>query len=614
MINNILSSTSPALWIFVILAGIVLLVLFLATNSNSKNDINKIKRKTVGDNQYGSQRWATKAEKSRAFVRVKYEPQLWRKGISLPTIEGYIVDFEITKRGAFALVDTSDSHVFNCAGPGGGKTTTLLYAQIEYALACGMSFINTDSKGDILRMFAPIAEECYGYKNLVLNFKNPSTSDPFNMIQLINKYTDIYKNTGDLSAKAAAERYSRALAEGLVNADNFGAGQNTYFYEAAEGVITSIIQLVAEFLPDNERHIVTVFTIIQQLMREGKNPNAATKGKVPYSKFMELMDKLPNDHKAKWSAGAALNPGGNRDSNTFASVMQTAMSRLLSFIDSESEQIVCFNSPIDIEYICSQKAAVFIVFSEADKTKHKLVSMILSQLYSEALKYVELNHADTNRLPRRLYFYEDEFGIYPKQSNVTGILAGSRSYNILLSLFVQSIHQPTEKYGRDGVQNILSCCQLAFGGGFAPMTDDADMFSKTLGSQTISTGSVTNSSGKHGDGRSRNISMTKRDIMLPDELKRLPFGKWVCVKKSFHPFISNMPRYADIGITPGSPYIASKNDLERVYYGDADHLIGMIAEKYQAVTLSENEWEELYEFCPPGEKLPEEVTFDPTMY
>jgi type IV secretion system protein VirD4 len=51
------------------------------------------------------------------------------------------------------------------------------------------------------------------------------------------------------------------------------------------------------------------------------------------------MAKLPPDHKAKWFAGAAL----NSSDQAMASVMSTVLSRLNAFLDSEMEQILCFD-------------------------------------------------------------------------------------------------------------------------------------------------------------------------------------------------------------------------------------------------------------------------------
>lgn len=54
------------------------------------------------------------------------------------------------------------------------------------------------------------------------------------------------------------------------------------------------------------------------------------------------MDYLPNDHKAKWFAGAALNTA----EQSMSSVMSTAISRLNALLDSKLEQLLCFDTEI----------------------------------------------------------------------------------------------------------------------------------------------------------------------------------------------------------------------------------------------------------------------------
>ena len=54
------------------------------------------------------------------------------------------------------------------------KTAFFLYPNIEYALASGMSFLCTDTKGDLFRNYAGIAKDCYGYQIAVLDLRNPT--------------------------------------------------------------------------------------------------------------------------------------------------------------------------------------------------------------------------------------------------------------------------------------------------------------------------------------------------------------------------------------------------------------------------------------------------------
>lgn len=90
-------------------------------------------------------------------------------------------------------MDTDDIHALVTAASGAGKTAYFLYPNIEYALATGMSFLCTDTKGDLFRNYAGIAKDCYGYRIAVLDLRNPTRSDGNNLLHLINKYMDIYK-------------------------------------------------------------------------------------------------------------------------------------------------------------------------------------------------------------------------------------------------------------------------------------------------------------------------------------------------------------------------------------------------------------------------------------
>lgn len=119
------------------------------------------------------------------------------------------------------------------------------------------------------------------------------------------------------------------------------------------------------------------------------------------------MSMLPNDHKAKWFAGAAL----NTSKESMASVMGTALSRLNSFLDSELEQILCFDTEIDAERFCSEKCAVFVIMPEENPNSFFMISLIIQQLYREILSVADENGG---KLKNRCIFFCDEYGTIPK--------------------------------------------------------------------------------------------------------------------------------------------------------------------------------------------------------
>lgn len=373
---------------FAVLAGIAALSDYHSLN---------IKARTVGHGQHGTARWATRGEITRTYTHVNFTPNLWREGKSLPKEQGIVVGCKGGKHGTTALIDTGDVHAVMIGAAGVGKTAYWLYPCLEYALASGVSFMVTDTKGDVFRNYAGIAKDCYGYRISVIDLRNPTKSDGFNLLHLVNKYADLYKQEGKLAYKARAEKYAKIISKTIImsGGDSASYGQNQFFYDAADGLLTSAILLVAEFCEPSERHIVSIFKIIQELL--------APSGQKGKTLFHILMDSLPPEHKARWFAGAAL----SSSEQAMNSVMSTALARLNSFLDSEMEQILCFGTAVDAETFCNQKSALFLVMPEEDPNKFFMVSLVIQQLYREILAVADENGG---KLKNRAIFYCDEFG------------------------------------------------------------------------------------------------------------------------------------------------------------------------------------------------------------
>lgn len=564
---------SKGMIIFIVVVCIVVLALAIAMNFNNRN-LNQIKSHKVGDGQHGTARWATPKEITDAFVNISFQPDKWRQGKHLPEREGLILDKIERGRNIFARVDTSDSHTLILSSSGGGKTTFFLYPNLEYSCATGMSFLVTDTKGDVFRDYATIAEKYYGYKTHIIDLRRPMNSGAYNMVHLVNKYYDLYRTTGNTSYQAKAERYAKITAKTIVRLKGFdGGGQNAFFYDAAEGLIASVILIVAEFCEPKERHIVSVFKIVQELMK----PDPAypvKKEEFPITYLQTLMNLLPADHKAKWLAGAAQ----NSPPEAMASVLSTAMSRLLSFIDSELEQIVCFDSDVDAEQFCTEKTAVFIVFPENDAPKHFIVSLFVKQLYNESIE--KASTAEKNSLDKRVYFFLDEYGTMPKFEDAELMFSAGRSRNIFQVPMVQSLSQLEKNYGREGAAIIEDCCQNVMFGGLSPLCSSADKLSRSLGNQTVLSGAVSHNSRKGQASSGISYQMIKRPLMMPDELKDMEKGSWILEKTGFHPMKTKMDRFNRWGIKLEEPYTIPANSARTVHYADIQEILFAVKEKY----------------------------------
>lgn len=277
----------------IIVTGSMFALFIIISTVGNYYSLNHIKNKTVGQGQHGTARWATKKEIKKTYKQIDFKPDEWRTNPnSRPTEQGIVVGCKNSRKGTTAMVDTGDIHALMIGAAGVGKTAFWLYPCIEYACATGMSFLSTDTKGDIVRNYGTIAEKYYGYKISVIDLRNPTRSHGNNLLNLVNKYMDLYKaNTKQLVYKARAEKYAKIISKTIIlsGMDSASFGQNAYFYDAAEGLLTATILLVSEFCEHEERHIVSVFKIIQELLAPTNK-----KGKKKCAIFIVMPEENPN--------------------------------------------------------------------------------------------------------------------------------------------------------------------------------------------------------------------------------------------------------------------------------------------------------------------------------
>ena len=602
-------------WPFLLICGGLLVFLLTVSFFSQRYSLNNIKSKTVGDGQHGTAHWATPKEIRGTYHVVPFRPRRWRKGIDLPQEQGVILgsmggvkkkrsdratrlpdkvleklrrpaaprrepkqekkrsrvkDFIEEQQEIRALVDSDDIHCLMIGASGVGKTAYFLYPNLEYACACGMSFLALDTKGDLARNYGKIASHYYNFKVSVIDLRNPTRSDGFSFLTLVNHYMDkARKNPSDLASKAKAEKYAKILAKTIINPEGDASqyGENAFFYDSAEGLLTAIVLLLAEFMPPKEgepekRHIVSAFKLVQDLLAPPKNSRSK-------NGFQPLMDLLPSEHKARWLAGAAL----NSSDQSMASVMSTVLSRLNTFLDTELEQVICYDSPINAEMFASEKCAIFLILPEEDPAKNFIAGLMIQNLSRELFSVADENGG---RLKNRVIFYCDELGTMPP-FDILPLFSAGRSRGLTLVPIIQSLAQLEKNYGKEGAEIICDNCQDTIFGGFSPQSRTAEALSSALGSRTVLSGSV--SQGK--DSNNQSLQMMERPLMTPDELKSIPKGEFVVMKTGTHPMRTKLRLFLDWGITfDPVGYRMPEQAARKVAYANKEELIANIRSRY----------------------------------
>lgn len=594
--------TTTQLIPLILLGGGAFLLIGAAVHFTGMGSLNNIKSKTVGDGQHGTARWATKKEIQKTYRHIPFRPDQWRQGKELPAAQGLVLGCvggralkksgklmekaklfwkknapvrqkqAKRKRGAKplrALVDTDDIHCLMIGASGVGKTAFFLYPNLEYACASGMSFLALDTKGDLARNYGTIASQCYGYQVAVIDLRNPTRSDGYNLLTLINHYMDVCReDPKNIAARAKAEKYAKILSKTIVNpeGDASNYGQNAFFYDAAEGLLTAVILLLAEYLPPTEkdprerRHIVSVFKLVQDLLA----PSGA-KGK---TSFHILMNKLPDTHKARWFAGAALTTA----EQSMNSVMSTVLSRLNAFLDSELEQVLCFDSAINAEDFASKKSAIFLILPEEDPSKNFMAGLMIQTLSRELFAVADENGG---KLKNRVVLFCDELGTMPA-FDILPLFSAGRSRKLTLVPIIQSLAQLEKNYGKEGSEIIQDNVQDTIFGGFAPNSQTAEVLSKALGSRTVMSGYI--SKGKNDP--SQTIQMMERPLMTPDELKSIPKGHFIVMKTGTHPMQTRLRLFLEWGITFGEPYTIPEKAARPVAYANKQELETAIVHRH----------------------------------
>ena len=238
------------------------------------------------------------------------------------------------------------------------------------------------------------------------------------------------------------------------------------------------------------------------------------------------------------------------------------------------ETILCNDTEIDAEKFCTEKSAIFIIMPEEDSSKYFMVSLIIQQLYREILAVADENGG---KLKNRVVFYCDEFGTLPKIESAEMMFSASRSRRVSIVPIIQSLAQLEKNYGKEGAEIIVDNTQLTVFGGFAPNSETAQVLSKSLGTRTVMSGSVSQSK----NDPSRSLQMIERPLMTADELKSLPKGTFVVTKTGFNPIKVKLKLFFKWGIQfKDQPYVVPLRDNKDICYANKDALMRAVYDKY----------------------------------
>ena len=181
---------------------------------------------------------------------------------------------------------------------------------------------------------------------------------------------------------------------------------------------------------------------------------------------------------------------------------------------------------------------------------------------------------------------KDYLSLFPKIESAEMMFSASRSRRVSIVPIIQSLAQLEKNYGKEGAEIIVDNTQLTVFGGFAPNSETAQVLSKSLGTRTVMSGSVSQSK----NDPSRSLQMIERPLMTADELKSLPKGTFVVTKTGFNPIKVKLKLFFKWGIQfEDKPFVVPLRDNQNIKYANKDDLMTAAHEKYQKPAAKDDE-------------------------
>ena len=449
---------------------------------------------------------------------------------------------------------SSPMHALIIGATGSGKTTTFInpMVQILGETQAGSSMILTDPKGELFQMHSQKLKE-NGYKVMVLDLRDPYSSYRWNPLQSIfEMYADflkkgegIYKRTDSVLAAglelhnpegnygdAWFEYQGKAYANGKELKDIIKVSRQRVYdemYEDLNDLVGVLCPIESEDDPVWEKGARSIImATLLWMLEDSENPELEmTIDKFNFFNLNKAIANSENEYAALKNYFRGRDPLSKAVTlsrqvlaaadNTLSSYMSIAFDKMNIFND---EGICALTSATDIDPsgFANEPTALFLKIPDEKDTRHGLAAVFVLCIYKALIKIASAR--EDLSLPRNVYFILDEFGNMPKIDKFDKMITVGRSRKLWFNMVVQSYAQLGNVYG-DKVSDIIkSNCGIKMFIGSNDI-ETCKEFSELCGNMTVSTSSISSSTGDKEGNVSVSTQMQTRPLIYPSDLQKL---------------------------------------------------------------------------------------------
>lgn len=394
--------------------------------------------------------------------------------IAQQEVEGIPICIRRDEAGQLQVTFIEDTHLLAIGATRSGKTSGYVIPTLNVLLnkKNKPSLVISDPKHELYRAnAAKFAKQ--GYRVLMLDFTNYTHSDCWNPL---TKYYRAYQNYLNVEREVEVVQTPEGLRnqfrsviyhcqEELDRAiDEVREG---YLDEVEKG-ITSLSNAVLPttnqkdpFWDDSARDLLMA---ILYGMLEDSETGQITEDNFSFGTVLRIFDSFTDStsnydggyftsrelasSRAHQLARKCIIEQANTTRRCISSDFAAKMNK---FRDTAVKRITCTNTFEIAQLDDGEPTVIFVCYKDEDSLHYEVISMFLSNLYTEL---IAVARRKGSRLQRPFYFLLDEFGNLPKFNDFDKVISACGGRNIWFLLVLQSYAQLNNIYGKETAEII----------------------------------------------------------------------------------------------------------------------------------------------------------------
>ena len=405
--------------------------------------------------------------------------------------------------------------------PGSGKTFSVMEPNILQMAKKKECLIINDPSGAAYKKYSKLLKKM-GYKAWILNTKNPSASDGWDIVAEITKAATIDN---------ATERATTLAASIWANTQEAGAKPNPFWDDHGKNVLTFAFIYVGLCPyykgPRTIEGVIKVFETINDKDEKGQT--------FKYDTIIEHIASLSEKEDPCLAPYRVFQAAAMQRNQ----VTSGPLTRFTKIATNKSVSHLLSSFDIDMSKIGVEPVAIFLVTNEMNKTFHFIVSAFITTLFNnleETARKVAAEKGTEERLPVKTWIFIDELIALGYIPNFPAIMANIRKYNIGVVIVVQDVSLFKTEY-KESWQTLLGTCATFIFLGSSPQDLETNKYiSDICGTQTIKTKARRISASAIPD---LTMDMTPQDVFTdnkralinPEEVGEMPGQQCIVILK-----------------------------------------------------------------------------------